>query len=99
MKIIDGIVYADTETEYLEVTSVNALDDMMLIVGFNNNQQRLFDVTSLLDMPAFIRLKDKEIFKKPKIVDGVVTWCDGEIDIAPETMLKDGFKYEHINLV
>ncbi len=99
MKIINGIVYADTETEYLEVTSVSALDDMMLIVGFNNNQERLFDVSPLLNMPAFLRLKDIEIFKNPKIVDGIVTWCNGEIDIAPETILKDGFKYEHINLV
>ncbi len=96
MIIIDGIAYASIETDCIEVVDVRALDDMILIVTFNNNEQRIFDATPLLDLPAFKRIAGEKVFKNPKIINGIVTWCDGEIDIAPETMYKESFKYEHI---
>lgn len=39
-----------------------------------------------LKHPAFERLKEVELFKQCYIDYGTVTWCDGEIDIAPEEL-------------
>ncbi|MCL2217906.1 MAG: hypothetical protein FWB91_12940 [Defluviitaleaceae bacterium] len=38
-------------------------------------------------------LEGEKVFMAAKIEDGVVTWCDGEIDIAPEVMYKNSYAY------
>ncbi len=99
MKIINGIAYATTEVATLEAVRVKALDDYMLIVEFNNLEERLFDATTLFSMPAFVPLKDDAIFKNCRVIDGVVSWSDGDIDLAPETMYQESFPYQHIDAV
>jgi len=42
---------------------------------------------------AFLPLKDEEILADFKIFHGVMTWMNGEIDIAPETMYADSYPY------
>lgn len=96
MRIINGIAYASENVDYLEVVNVKALDDMMMIVTFNTSEDRLFDATTLTDIPVFEVLKKDEVFKTCKIVDGILTWLDGDIDIATETLYKNSFKYERI---
>ncbi len=96
MKIVNGIAYSTTEIEYLEVQSVKVLPDMMMIVEFNNNEKRIYDATSLLEMPAFKRLEDVDVFENAKIVDGIITWCDEEIDISSESVYNDSYKYDEI---
>ncbi len=96
MRIVDGIAYAEEVMELLEVRSVKTLDDMMMIVLFNNGEERLFDATSLLSMPVFEVLKDEKVFKNCVVLDGIATWLDGEIDIAPESMYKGSFKYDRL---
>ncbi len=96
MYIIDGIAYAGNAVKQLAVADVKILEDMMLLLTFNNNEERLYDVTNLLTMPAFKPLEDEKVFASLRIIDGVVTWQDGEIDIAPETMYQNSFLYERI---
>ena len=43
--------------------------------------------------PAFAPLSDEKIFKDCKIVDGVVTWMDEDIDCAPEYMYEHSYAY------
>ncbi len=97
MKIVNEIAYSTTGIEILEVQSIKPLDDMMMIVEFNNNEKRIFDATSLLEMSAFKRLEDASIFKNAKVVDGIITWCNEEIDISSERVYNDSFKYEQIH--
>ncbi len=99
MRIVDGIAYAEESNEILEVERVKALDDLMMIVLFNNGEERLFDATSLLGMPVFEVLKDEKIFKNCVVQDGIITWLDGELDIAPETIYKSSFKYERLQVI
>lgn len=99
MRIVDGIAYAEVGKEFLEVESIKALDDMMMIVLFNNGEERLFDATLLLEMPVFEVLKNNAVFTGCEVVDGIVTWLDGELDIAPETMYKNSFKYQHLQVM
>lgn len=99
MYIVDGIAYAGKKMKEIAVQAVKPLDDMMMIVTFESGEKRLFDATQLLAYPAFQRLKDDEIFKNAKVEYGVVTWDDGEIDIAPETMYETSFEYQEMQIM
>lgn len=89
---LNGIVYASEKTENIQIASVKPLDDMMMILTFSTGEQRLFDAT-ILTGPAFKPLSDENIFKNCKIVDGVVTWMDEDIDCAPEYMYENSYAY------
>ncbi len=94
MYIIDGIAYASHKMQETFVTAVKPLDDMMMIVTFGSGEKRLYDASQLLNFPAFQSLKDETIFMNAKVEYGVVTWADGEIEIAPETMYENSYEYQ-----
>ncbi len=45
---------------------------------------------------AFEPLKDEKVLKDFAIFHGVMTWMNGEIDIAPETMYAESYAYDSI---
>lgn len=96
MYIANGIAYAGEKTPGTLVQAVKPLDDMMMIVTFTSGEKRLYDATQLLASPAFQPLKDERIFKNAKVEYGMVTWADGEIDIAPETMYETSYEYQEL---
>ena len=95
MYIQNGIAYASKQTDAQEVlvANVRALADKILMLTFNTGETKLYDMSELLELPAFSELQDDTIFANPKLTHGVVTWLDGEIDIAPETMYQNGHAY------
>ena len=93
MFIVGNIAYASTPADQMHVASVKTLDDMMMILTFASGEQRLFDASTLLRYPAFAPLSDQAVFHGASIDHGVVTWLDGEIDIAPETMYQASYPY------
>ena len=99
MYIANGIAYTGAKTAEVAVRNVKLLDDMMMIITFSSGEKRLYDATQLLSYPAFQPLKDEKIFKNAKAEYGVVTWNDGEIDIAPETMYKNSYEYPEIQVL
>lgn len=96
MYVMNGIAYAGTSAQDMRVSAVKPLDDMMMLVTFASGERRLYDATQLLDMPAFQPLKDEAVFKAANVEHGVVTWKDGEIDIAPETMYATSYPYDEM---
>lgn len=92
MFTLDGIVYASERPETVQIVSVKPLDDMMLLLTFSTGEQRLFDAT-VLTGPAFAPLADEQVFNNCKLVDGVVTWNNEEIDCAPEYMYEHSYAY------
>ena len=96
MYIVNGIAYAGTAVQDMRATAVKPLDDMMMLVTFASGERRLYDATQLLEYPAFQSLKDDTVFKAAKVDHGVVTWMDGDIDIAPETMYATSFPYDEM---
>ena len=96
MYIVNGIAYAGTAVQDMRVSAVKPLDDMMMLVTFASGECRLYDATQLLEYPAFQPLRDESIFKAPGVDHGVVTWMDGAIDIAPETMYATSFPYDEM---
>ena len=94
MYIIDDICYAGELTPEIEVSSIKILEDGILLIDFSTGETRLFDVTSLIDKgPVFAPLSEESNRQTAKVTYGFVSWLDGEIDIAPETMYKESYKY------
>lgn len=94
MYIKDGICYAGELVPEIEVSAIKILDDGMLLVDFSTGETRLFDVTSLLDKgSAFAPLAIEENRKTAKVTHGFVSWMNGKIDIAPETLYSESYKY------
>ncbi len=96
MYVINGIAYAGGQARDISVEAVKPLDDMIMLVTFSSGERRLFDASMLLKYPAFQALKSDVIFKTPRIERGVVTWANGEIDIAPEMMYRDSYEYNEL---
>ena len=94
MYIVNGIAYASEPTDEIKISGVKCLSDMMMILTFETGEKRLFDATQLLAYPAFTPLADDEIFKSAQVEWGVVTWCNGELDIAPESMYENSVPYQ-----
>ena len=94
MYVKDGICYAGELVPEIEVTSIKILDDGMMLVDFSTGETRLFDVTTLLDKgTAFEPLALEENRRTAKVTHGFDSWMDGLIDIAPETLYSESYKY------
>lgn len=99
MREINGIIYADDTNTPLRIMHVMALSDMMMLLTFSTNEQKLYDASQLLSYPAFAKLADENVFSTPVLVDGVVTWDNENIDIAPETMYENSAIYNKNNIM
>ena len=92
MYIVDDICYAGELSDNIKVTEAKPLRGGMMLVTFSTGEKRLFDTTKLTGT-AFAPLADEEIFNHPVIFHGVITWKNGEIDIAPETVYQESYAY------
>ena len=95
MYIRDGIVYGGEPEQPIKVDHVKALPDMIMLIHFNNGELRLFDA-AILEGPVFEPLRDEQVFSKPVIDHGVVTWQDGSIHCAPEFMYAHSYEYSMV---
>ena len=86
---IDGILYAGKSADMIKVTGVKTLQNYQLLLTFSTGERKLYDVRHLLDLPVFQPLKDKSTFDNVQLDFDTVTWCNGDIDIAPETLYSD----------
>jgi len=98
MIIKDGICYADNQTPMLKVTYVKPLYGGMYMVEFSNGETRLFD-TTILKGEVFEALKDPDILYNPKVIHGVITWKDEEIDIAPDFVYEKSYPYNTKDII
>lgn len=69
----------------LDVAEVQARPDYTLVLRFENDERRLFDMTPLMDKKPFVRIKEVGLFLQARVDYGTVVW-PGEIDISPETL-------------
>ena len=89
----DGIASAGEATPELEVASARYVGNLQMAVTFAGGEERLLDATELSDMPALAPLMDEKVLEDFSIDRGVLTWLDGEIDIAPEAAYLRSFEY------
>lgn len=95
MYIKDNICYAGEMQDDIKVTEAKPLRGGMMLVTFSTGEKRLFDTTTLQGS-AFAPLADEKIFRDPVLFHGVITWNNGEIDIAPETVYEISYPYDSI---
>lgn len=86
---IDGILYAGKPAEMIKVTGVKTLQNYQLLLTFSTGERKLYDVSPLLGLPVFQPLKDNKVFDDVQLDFDTVTWCNGDVDIAPETLYQD----------
>jgi hypothetical protein len=92
MFISNGFVYGGEPKDNIRVENVKALHDMILLVTFNTGETRLFDA-SVLDGEVYKPLKNEDVFSKCTVDHGVPTWCDGDVDCAPEFINNNSYEY------
>ena len=90
MIVKNGICYPDDMAPVLKVVSCRAVGDTRLRVGFNNGEVREVDLSPLFSVPALAPLGDPEVLRNYTIDHGILTWLDGELDIAPEWLFDHG---------
>lgn len=89
----NGFVCGGRPEGQIRIKDVKVLPDKILILTFNNDEQRLFDAT-ILNGKAYDLLNEDSVFQKLSIDHGVVTWDNGNIDCAPEYMYEHSYEYE-----
>lgn len=71
------------------VKKVKPLDDYILLLEFENNEVKYFDMKDYLDHGLFKELKNKAVFDSVKVYYDTVNWSNG-VDICPEVLYKKG---------
>ena len=79
---------------YFAVKEVKPIDNYKLILTFENNEVKLFDMTPYLDKGIFKELKDENLFKAVKVSFDSIEWPN-EADIDPETLYEDSISYSN----
>ena len=95
MYIVDDICYAGELTEGIKVIEAKPLRGGMMLLTFSTGEKRLLDVTKFKGK-AFEVLTDENVFNNPVLFHGVITWNNGEVDIAPETAYRESCAYDDI---
>ena len=93
MYIRDDICYAGTPAEDRRIVAARVLAGGMMLIEFASGERRLWDIT-LLKEPVFQPLQDEKVLREFVIFHGILTWQNGEIDIAPETVYAMSYPYE-----
>jgi hypothetical protein len=77
--------------QYPRIKSASAIDNNTLIVEFDNNELKKYDVSQLLNNEMFAPLKNPALFKAVKVEQGgyAVAW-NSEIDISEYELWKHG---------
>jgi hypothetical protein len=78
---------------YLAVKNVKPLPNYKLLLTFENDETRLFDMNPYLDRGIFKQLKDNTLFNTVKVNFDSVEWAN-EADLDPEFLYEKSVKYE-----
>jgi len=77
---------------YPSVKNVQALEGHRLLLGFDNGEQRVFDVTPLLSRGRFCELTSPFVFGSVRVSFDTVEWENG-LDIDPEVLYEQSIAH------
>ena len=69
----------------IAINSVQPLDNYKLLLTFNTNESKVFDMNEYLDHGLFTQLKSKELFDTVRISFYTIQWANG-LDLCPEVL-------------
>lgn len=94
MNEINGICYGDDKL--IKISEAELLqDNRRYLVTFNTGERRIFDPLTLKGS-AYLPLRDGNALKNFSLFHGVLTWCDGTIDVAPETVYAESIGLQQL---
>ena len=64
---------------------VKPLDNYLLLISFDNGEQKIFDVKPYLSHKAFETLNNKHLFNTVKVSGLSIAWANGA-DICPDEL-------------
>ena len=70
---------------YLSIKEVKPLTNYNLLLKFENNEEKIFDVNHYLEIGKFQELKDENLFRSVKICFDSIEW-DNQLDLDPELL-------------
>jgi hypothetical protein len=76
---------------YIGVKEVVPQADYTLLLTFENNERKLFDVKPYLNKGVFQELKDFSMFQTARVFFDTVAWKN-EVDLAPETLYQNSIQ-------
>lgn len=78
---------------YVGVIDAKPLENYTLLLTFDNNEKRIFNVTPYLEKGIFAQLRDLKTFKTVRVEFDSVAWANGA-DIDPEVLYEDSIPLE-----
>ncbi len=75
------------------VKSVKPLEDYKILITFEQDIKKIFDMKPYLSYPMYKPLEDISLFNSVSTNGQTAIWND-EIDIAPETLFENGTLYD-----
>lgn len=73
------------------IAQATPLDDYKIALNFTNGEKAIYDCAPLLDFGVFQELRDKNYFKRVRVIGGTVAWPN-EQDICPDTLYLDAVR-------
>ncbi|RLA06694.1 MAG: DUF2442 domain-containing protein [Gammaproteobacteria bacterium] len=73
---------------YLSVTEVHPIENYQLLLKFENNEEKIFDIRPFLEVGKFKELKNEDLFKTARLSFDTVQWAN-KLDIDPEILYQD----------
>ena len=73
------------------VKEVEPTNDFNLLLTFESNEKKIFDVKPYLQIGVFMELNDVNLFKTVRVNFGSVSWKNGQ-DFCPDTLYLDSRK-------
>ena len=78
---------------YLSVIDVKPLRDYKLLLMFENEEKRIFDVSPYLDIGIFEQLKDPSMFNTVRVSFDSIEWAN-QADLDPELLYQKSIQYQ-----
>lgn len=78
---------------YPAVINVKPLKNYKLMLTFDTNEVKVFDMKPFLDQGVFKPLNDESLFNSVHVSFDTVEWSNGA-DICPETLYEQSVKFE-----
>lgn len=74
-----------------QMTSVAYVKDYVIRCEFSHGKVKFYDCCAqLIGKGVFNRIKAFEVFRAVNLQNHTVTWLNGEVDIAPDTVYTNG---------
>ena len=70
---------------YLAVKDVKPLENYHLLLKFENDEERIFDLNPYLEVGKFQELKDESLFKSVRVSFDSIEWAN-KLDLDPELL-------------